>query len=319
MILGCFFKYVLHRLGFVTGCFFEFICKSEILTKGNKMKLEYNDFVHPKHFDYFVAAAKECKCHILVRKTGRASLIWVGRPGYTGKRADLKAKTSDHNGGQFPIAGLVCSPFLCPQAFTADRLGKARELWVGNARLITTPNNNTGFDDTRAIPFSACRTPYIVQTKRGHKHYGCVALVEMGLLTPRYVHGDYDLFAILPEGKPFDAKKVNPVKLTLGSSMTPGTMTLPERLRFSDDNLVESDEGPLTFRVGTYINNRIAATSTDVLGALMVNHGEAINRKMDEDEDRYQPVLAFMPKPVNGQEARILSGKTEHEQYYYNA
>lgn len=313
MILSCFFKCALDRLGFVTGCFFEFICKSEILTKGNKMKLEYNDFVHPSHFGFFVAAAQEYKCHILVRKTGRAALSWVGRPGYTGKRGDLKAKTSDINGGQFPTAGLVCSPFLYPQVFTAERLAEARRLWVKYAHFITTPNNNTGFDDKRPVPASACRTPYIVQTKRGHKHYGCVALVDMGLLTPRYVHGDYDLYAIIPAGERFDEKNLNPTPLTLDSSMSLDVMTLQERVNLSVPNLV----GPLTFRVGTYINNRIAENSPDLLGALMVNHGEEINLK--KEEGRYQPVLAFMPKQVNGQWARILSGKTEHEQYYYNA
>lgn len=36
-------------------------------------------------------------------------------------------------------------------------------------------------------------------------------------------------------------------------------------------------KGPLSFRVATYINTHIGETSPDLLGALMVNHGEQVN------------------------------------------
>ena len=235
------------------------------------MGLEYIDFVHPNHFDIFVAAAREFKCHILVRKTGRAAITWIGKRGYTGKRADLKAKTSNLNFGRFQTAGLVCSPLLMPQVFTGKRLFEARQEWAKCAHLITAPNDSRGFDDKRAI--RGCRTPYLVQTNSDHIHYGCVALVEMGLLVPRYVHGDYDIYAIIPVGEHFDDKFVKVRKSMLGSTMTPEALRLKERLDLS----VANNVGPLSFRVATYINNHIEATSPDLLGALMINHGEQIN------------------------------------------
>ena len=46
----------------------------------------FYDYVHPGHFMLFVEAARKFACHILVRKTGAASISWMGKPGYTGKR-----------------------------------------------------------------------------------------------------------------------------------------------------------------------------------------------------------------------------------------
>ena len=275
------------------------------------MSLDYIDFVHPNHFNVFVAAAQKFNCHILVRETGRAALSWVGRRGYTGKRADLKAKTANRNFDSHPIAGLVCSPMLLPQAFTADRLSKAWKAWSKSIHLITVPDNSSGFDDNRQP--HGCRTPYLVQTNPNHKHYGCIALVDMGLLLPRYVHGDYDLYAIIPAGQPFDPNSVQVRHSTMGSTMAPADLGLQERLRLEVSNM----EGPLSFQVAAFINNRIEESSPDLLGALMVNHGEQIN--IGSEGHTFESVLAIMPKQVNGQWARILTTRNEHEQFYRNA
>jgi hypothetical protein len=73
-------------------------------------------------------------------------------------------------------------------------------------------------------------------------------------------------------------------------------------------------EGPLSFQVANFINNRIAGTSPDLLGALMVNHGERVN--LGSKEHTFEPVLAILPKQVNGQWARILATRKDHEQFY---
>ena len=272
------------------------------------MSLSYIDFIHPNHINIFAAAAREFNCHILVRKTGQASLGWVGKRGYTGKRADMKAKTANRNVGRYKLAGLVCSPFLQPLAFTAERLASAQKEWLKCLHLITVPDNRTGFDDQRQL--RGCHTPYLVQTNPDSRHYGCVALVEMGLLIPRYVHGDYDLYAIIPAGKPFDPDSVNPVTTRLGTTMRPEAMGLREYEELS----VKNKESGLSFRVATYINNRIERTSPDLLGALMVNHGEQLN--LGKSGQTFEPVLAVMPRQENGQWLKILTGQSDHEQFY---
>ncbi len=271
------------------------------------MGQDYNNFIHPNHFMAFVAAAQKFNCYILLRETGRASLSWVGKRGYTGKRADMKAKTANLNFGHHSVAGLVCSPLLRPEVFTPDRLPSALKEWQKSCHLITVPSGKTGFDDNTQP--RGCLTPYIVQTNPNHKHYGCVALVEMGLLTPRYVHGDYDLYAIISAEQAFDLTDIPTRRSTLGSTMAPDELGLQERLNMQVLNL----EGPLSFQVATYINTRIAGTSPDLLGALMVNHGEQVNIPKGHT---FEAVLAFMPKQVNNQWARVLATRRDHEQFY---
>jgi hypothetical protein len=275
------------------------------------MNLSYTDFLHPNHINFFVAAAREFNCHILVRKTGQASLSWVGKRGYTGKRADMKAKTANRNVGHYQLEGLVCSPFMQPLAFTPERLASAHKEWAKCRHLVTVPENRAGFDDRRQP--RGCLTPYLVQTNPDHKHYGCVVLVDMGLLVPRYVHGDYDLYAIIPAGKPFDPNAINTKETKLGSTMRPDAMGLQEYGRLS----VANKESELSFRVATYINNAIAATSPDLMGALMVNHGEQLN--LGSEGRTFEPVLAVMTRQENGQWLKILAGRFEHEQFYRSA
>lgn len=275
------------------------------------MSLDDTDFVHPNHLRIFIAAAQAFDCHILVRQTGKASLAWVGKRGYTGKRADLKAKTANRNVGRHQLAGLVCSPFLLPQVFTESRLADARSKWLESSHLITLPRTAAGFDDDEQP--RGCQTPYLVQTNPRHRHYGCIVLVEIGLLRPRYVHGDYDLYAIIPAGQRFDPNTLVVRRSTLGSKMSPDSLSQQQLLRLETANL----EGPLSFRVATYINTCISKTSPDLLGALMVNHGEQLN--IGKAGHTFEAVLAVMPKPINGQWTRILTTREDHQQFYLGA
>lgn len=191
--------------------------------ESNEMSLDDTGFVHPNHLRIFITAAQAFDCHILVRQTGKASLVWVGKRGYTGKRADLKAKTANRNVGRHQDAGLVCSPFLLPQAFTENRLADARSKWFESGHLMTLPCTAAGFDDDEQP--RGCQAPYLVQTNPRHRHYGCIALVEMGLLRPRYVHGDYGLYATIPVGQLFDPNKTATRRSTLGSKMAPDSLS----------------------------------------------------------------------------------------------
>jgi len=269
--------------------------------------------VHPRHIDAFLLATEKHRCHILVRKTGKSSLQYFGQSGYTGKRADMKAKTAIRNSSPYQIEGLVCSPLIHPGACKPGAL----EEWRKSAHLVTIPP--AGFDDDHQP--RGCHTPYMLQTNRNHRHYGCIAWVENGLLTPRYVHGDYDLYLIIPAGHPFVPADSTARKVPMGATMDPPTsLTLLQRLQRQaelDAHAVTDLVGPLSTRVGTFLNLEIAKKEPGFLGAMMVNHGEHVLQGAASQD--YQDVLAFNPEERGGSRARILHNQTEHQEYYRNA
>jgi hypothetical protein len=277
------------------------------------MDTDFSEYVHARHFDAFVEAAHEHRCHILVRKTGRASLQYCGQPGYTGKRADMKAKTAARDLPPYKLEGLVCSPLIHPGACKPDALKN----WQASAHLITAAKQ--GFDDDRQP--RGCSTPYLLQTNPRHKHYGCLAWVEHGLLVPRYVHGDYDLYAIVPAGNPF-----KPGMQTVRPQPMSGRMDLPRQLPLAQRvareevlrrHAVSDVVSPLSGQVSTYLNLRIAKSEPGLAGALMVNHGEQVNLGAAAVDN--QPVLAFLAEPRKGTLAMLLADKAAHEAFFKSA
>lgn len=277
------------------------------------MTADFFEYVHPRHFDAFVEAAQQYRCHILVRKTGRASLQYCGLPGYAGKRADMKAKTAARDLPPYKLQGLVCSPLIHPGACKPEALKE----WLKSAHLITVPKD--GFDD-HAQP-RGCSTPYLLQTDPGHKHYGCVAWVEHGLLVPRYVHGDYDLYAIVPSGEAFE-----PGAQTVRGQPMAGRMDLPRQMplaqRVAREELLRQHAvsdvlSSLSLQVATFLNLRIARSESGIPGALMVNHGEQVNLGVAAVD--HQPVLAFLAEPRDGELAIVLSGRAAHEAFFRSA
>lgn len=287
------------------------------------MDESFFDFVHPRHVDAFLKAAAEFRCHILVRETGRAALQWVGRPGYTGKRGDMKAKTALNDVGPYRLKGLVVSPQIHPGACKPD----AAKWWQKSQHLVGIPPN--GFSDNEQP--RGCATPYLLQTNKAHPHYGCIAWVENGLLTPRYVHGDYDLYAIVPAAQAFEPGGLNPRAQAVPNVMQlPASATLAQRvaggayahLHVGADPAGTPPRGvdhvgPLSLRVATFLNLEIARTMPGLPGALMVNHGEQVN--LGPAGQDYCRVLAFLAAPRQGRVAQVLAGRAEHEAFYRTA
>lgn len=265
------------------------------------------DFVHPDHLRFFVEAAQKFQCHILVRKTGKDSLKWVGKAGYIGKLMDMKAKTSNRDAPRYQTAGLVCSPEVQPEAFTPDRLAKARKEWAHGSALITVPPNKAGFADGQ--PVRNCQTPYILQNNPASRHYGCVALVRKGNRQPLYVHGDYDLYDIMPA-----AHAMFPTLAMMHRSQSvPGAAraawAMPQTRRG-----ITSEESPLVGWVENYINSCITGISAAGAGAHMVNHGEQVN--LGAPGVTFEPVLAFTYRARNGEPYRILATPQDHAALY---
>ena len=108
---------------------------------------------------------------ILVRGTNKDSLNYIGRPGYTPKPIDCKAKTAK----QGPCAGLVVNPYEALQAF--NDLPQQKRFWDehGNPRKYSN----------RAARYSIESTGLLK---------GCVKL------DGNYIYGDYDLKAVVVPG-----------------------------------------------------------------------------------------------------------------------
>ena len=270
------------------------------------MESQFLSFVHPQHYGFFVEAARVHDCYILVRETGRTCIHWIGKQGYTGKRVDMKAKTAKKDVGYYQLSGLVCSPEIHPGAFIDHK--KALEYWQSIQSLVTIPPNGQGFQDYDSLKVP---TPYVLQNNPKHKHYGCIAFVEFGLLVPRYVHGDYDLYAIIPVGNRYNPNSNFRVR-TVGPNMSHKSLSqqIEAEKTFGSTDFI----GPLSFNVANYINTKIAIESSDYVGALMINHGEQIN--IGKDGVTHERVLAFLGKNQGGYDARILDDANEHRAFF---
>jgi len=131
--------------------------------------------MRPQDKDIFARVAKEpptgLGVWILVRGTNPGSLEYIGRPGYTPKPIDCKAKTAKLG----PCAGLVVNPYLAQQAF--DDLGRQQKFWDEHGN---------------PLKYSSRASQYAIES--GGALRGCVKLDD------QYIYGDYDLKAVVVPG-----------------------------------------------------------------------------------------------------------------------
>lgn len=132
--------------------------------------------MRPQDKVIFLEAARHFQCWILVRRTNVKSLPYVGRPGYSPKRIDCKAKTADQDVPGYNTAGLVVDPSLQPRAFSPGKAAKAQASWNAMKSLIGTV--------------------YKVNTDKQSRQYGCLQL------NGTYIHADYDLYDIIDIKQP---------------------------------------------------------------------------------------------------------------------
>jgi len=131
--------------------------------------------MRPQDKDVFARVAKDpplgLGVWILVRGTNADSLDYIGRPGYTPKPIDCKAKTAKLG----PSAGLVVNPHLAPHAF--DDLPRQKKFW-----------------DEHGNPLKYSRRASQYSVESGGPLKGCVKL------DGQYIYGDYDLKAVVVPG-----------------------------------------------------------------------------------------------------------------------
>lgn len=140
----------------------------------------------------FSSAAAQFQAWILVRRTNKASLDYVGVEGYVPKRIDCKAKTANENAMisdptqtapghlvSYEHAGLVVDPTCCPGAFSGSKRDGALKEWPEFAAKYVDKNS-----------------AYTVDKDKASRHFGCV------MQDGDYIHGDYDLYDIVPIADP---------------------------------------------------------------------------------------------------------------------
>jgi hypothetical protein len=147
----------------------------------------------------FAMAAHVYSVYIAVRRTNEEALQYIGKKGYVPKRLDCKAKTADFdalvNGTVYKTAGLVVDPGIVgAAAYTGGKYAKALAEW-DKFRPHLAPVGANG-----QVPLYLPEDrSYTVQMDPNSIHYGCVMLSPYGLRTnAHYVHGDYDLYGIIP-------------------------------------------------------------------------------------------------------------------------
>jgi hypothetical protein len=130
-------------------------------------------------------AARRFELWILVRRLNPQSYRYIGLPGYSPKPIDCKAKTAKRDLGARRLAGLVVDPTMPGMDAAFTDLMDARKWW------------------NEFLPFlRRDRSGYSVQTDSKSPHHGCV------MLHGRYLHGDFDMLAIIDPNDPANVEGV---------------------------------------------------------------------------------------------------------------
>jgi hypothetical protein len=232
------------------------------------MKHDITAFMRQQDIEAFRAAARHFGVYIAVRRTNPASLEYIGKDGYVAKRLDCKAKTADQNciveGQVRTLAGLVVDPHrVGPAAYKPGKYDKALKEW-DKFRPLLAPDM-LGAGGGRAYTYMPGGKLYAVQRDASHKHYGCVMFASHSLLSgAKYIHGDYDLMAVVRE-----------------DDVQSNVFVTEERLGQAHARSKEF------FDVQHYVNR--------LIGAPMVLHGEQEHYSDDPKED----IDVFFPDGSN--------------------
>jgi hypothetical protein len=210
------------------------------------------------HIDLFRQAARPGTIHpaglwILVRRTKSASLAYIGRANHWPKPGDCCAKSADNDGskGRYTHAGLVVDPTLSQDSFT--NIDRARLFWTQFTH--EHPLSNWRVDaNGKSLPLPKQPRCCVNNDVTDTEHYGCL------LFENRYLHGDYDLYAIIRADR-----------LTANLSGIGGTPDHP------------TGHSPYLGRVQEYINS--------IIRVPMVQHGaqEAGYGHTDDTVDVFAP------------------------------
>ena len=182
----------------------------------------------PEHTRVFQAAARHFDVFILVRRTNLASLRFIGEPGFVPKRIDCKAKTADcpvtlQGVPAVDCAGLVVDPSLMGEgAFsTGKKFQSALKEW-GKFRMGYINEAVRTLEGQRRLTYVPGGMHYFVDLDPASPRYGCVKFTASGLMSAgKYIHGDFDLYGIVPARAPADNVAVFETMLGQSHSRSP--------------------------------------------------------------------------------------------------
>jgi hypothetical protein len=225
-----------------------------------------------EHVKVFLGAAKLFDCYILVRRTNLMSLRYIGDPGFVAKRLDCKPKTADLDYvhptyGLIECAGLVIDPTILgadaayEKSKKKDKFAEAVEAWDNFMMIHPAMLTLEGQERFTYIPVGGL---YFVDLDPYSSRYGCLKFTASSLIKQSsYIHGDIDLYGIVPAGDP--ARNVAVKEKRLGPTH-------------------KHARSPEFFDVQHYVNGKI--------GAPMVLHGaqESFGSShLDEAIDIFSP------------------------------
>jgi len=241
----------------------------------------------------FKACAALRNSYLLVRGTNKDSLQYFAKDGYTPKPIQIKAKTAKRTPPRpraapgWTIAGLVADPDkVGPLAFGNGKFEEVRGEWKKTEQLIYPGE----YDPVTGRPKQhlAGGKHFIVQMYKGHKHYGCLMHSPDGVSFSRYIHGDYDLYDVVPA---IDRHRNEFVRHPRYGWIAPGV-----------EKQIGTDFQPYLFiETQTFLNANI--------GAPVVRHGDQAKFKGEHTDE---PVWAFFP---DGQ-WEVLVGRAAILEFY---
>jgi hypothetical protein len=211
--------------------------------------MDFSPQMKPNHAQAFRGAAQLYKVYILVRRTNLKSLTLVGDKMCMPKRLDCKAKTADEDFvhpayGKKKTAGLVVDPTITGRSAFAkqDKYESALREWKGFAAQMIDPRV-ASFESQRQLSYVPNGGLYFVDLDPASERYGCVKFTISSILAAgKYIHGDFDLYGIVPADDP--ARNVAAEETRLGQ---------------------KHSRSPQFFDVQHYVNRKI--------GVPMVLHG----------------------------------------------
>ncbi|HRW60631.1 MAG TPA: hypothetical protein P5340_08250 [Defluviicoccus sp.] len=257
-----------------------------------------------KDYKAFFDTARDFGVFILVRQLNEASVQYIGQRGFVPKPLDCKAKSAKRDFahpslGWLKVGGLVVDPTL-PGFEAAFGVGpphedalKAWRAWMG-PNGAETPLAVAGGADGRPQTDRLICKRYFVDLDQKSMHYGCVKWAKADAIrvvagTGRlvaccgssYLHGDYDLYAIVSASNPAVNVRV----------------TAPDRSGY------KHTRGPLFMDVQGRLKS--------LIGVPMVRHGEEETFTATPKQD--DVLYVFFP---DGSDPICLEGPQDIDRFY---
>ena len=190
--------------------------------------MSFQPQMKPEHARAFSAAARHFDVYILVRRTNLMSLRFIGDKSCVPKRLDCKAKTADRDYahprfGHKETAGLVADPHIVgPSAYSSsEKHAAALKEWSSFATTMIHPAVAT-FQGQRGVTYVPDGKHYFVDLDPASPRHGCVKFSAFSLLSAgKYIHGDFDLYGIVPAKDPSRNVAVSEKRLEQKHSRSP--------------------------------------------------------------------------------------------------